>query len=317
MKYESMPKSGVESGEITNTESNNANPNRHLDLLGIVSKGDTKILNGILGNIMTVSTDPFQRILAEEMLRNFDKAGDVKFDSTFNEEGVAGRFSPDNTVKVNLSNPKNSNLSGLSETILHETQHSFVNKAIKQFVENPGKLSPEVREAVADLNRLRTMYQSRVIAEYTKEKYDTIVEALKGVKIDSIAYNKIAKEYGEEALYEVYASNNLMEFSTLSMTNDFIQRQLNEHDDPSARNESMFQKFLHIINKLFAALGFNVNKNSILAGAIRNNIVIMTSREPSISPDQSFKDLISDYTPEDTDMPGVEGRIPTPNEVYK
>lgn len=236
------------------------------ELIGVVDEGNVNDIKKMIGNIAIYSDDKFQQVLAVEFNKHMDKL-DTKFTTNFHRENANGMFWR-NTVHINMDADDNKTLSGLSQSILHETTHGFVNSVLKQYESNPGSLSGDTKKAVADLRRLQSIYISR-----TKEKfgvrYNEMLDIVKAKKYELI------EDRGD--LLEVYAANpdKLQEFIALAISNPEIQQVLNDINDPNAKERGLLDRFVDIVQNLLNSLGFDVKKGSLLGGAIQDTLVII------------------------------------------
>jgi len=326
-KDEKYPTEKGYSEEYDNPESSKENVE---ELLRIVPQGDTKDIQDILDNITINSSDVFQQVLAREFIKLLDKEN-VSLDSTSNMEGTAGSYK-DNKIYLNLNSDKNKTVEGVAETMLHETIHHFINSSIKEYEKNPKNVSPETRDAIKELKRLQSIYNARIKDKYG-DKYATKLDAIKGKKYDLLDTN--------DELMEIYASqvDKLNEFVTLTTTNKHIQEVLNDINDPDNKNKGLLDKLSDLLNKLLSSLGFNVNKNSLLEGALKNSLILINGNnsrtlisdkntmnyeeQPKDSMDE-FYDINPEYGKDDfyDDYQTVESFLPSkdrtnPDEVLR
>jgi len=156
----------------------------------------------------------------------------------------------------------NTLINGLSNTILHETLHSIINKNIKIY-KNKGKLEPKVREAIQSLEQSFNRYKSSL----NQEKLQRFVSA------------SVAGQIGisSEELSKYYGATKLEEFISMLMTDQKFQKILNNLVADS-KGKVWFEIFLDKLKKFFEALGFPINKNSVLATSIDDVLTIIESK---------------------------------------
>lgn len=236
------------------------------DILGIVDSGNIENVKTIINNIAAYSDDTFQQELAKEFNKHMNKLS-VNFSTNLHKENTAGSFW-NNTVYVNMDVDVNKSLSGISQTILHEVTHGFVNSVLEQYETNPSSLSGDTKKAVADLKRLQSIYISRTKEKFG-DRFNELHELVKNKKYDLI------KDRGE--LLEIYAADytKLQEFTALAISNPEIQKVLNEINDPNAKERGLLDKFIDIVQNLLNSIGFNIKKGSLLGGAIQDTLVII------------------------------------------
>jgi len=233
------------------------------ELLQIPDNGNINSINNILNNIITEFND-IRGELAKELLLNSDKISDVKLDSTYSEENKRGKFS-NNTVYLNMNLHTMQSVDAVAETFNHEVLHGYVNKI---FASDVSKLTPDTRAAIADLRRLHSIFTNRIKTKYG-DKYEEIANKVKSGKISKDDF-KTQTEF-----WEVYATTDEREFVTLAMTNENMQRSLNNIDDPNFKERGLLDKFVDIVEKLLNSIGFDIKKGSMLDSAVRDSVILL------------------------------------------
>jgi hypothetical protein len=241
-------------------------------VLELPKSGDIKVVSKVLENIVLHSNDEFYQELSKEYSQHIDKLNIGTINSGSYSDAVAGRYSVNNNIYINLSHEQNNNVDGMSETILHEVTHGFVNKVLETPI---NKLNPDTREAVADLTRLHSIYKDRVISRIGLERYNEIVSKFKDKDRDSIS--KLVKD-NTEAM-SVYATTNIKEFAAMAMSNLDTQKDLNSIDDPSYKGRGLLDRFVVVVQKLLNSIGIPIRQNSLLAGAVQDIVIIINSND--------------------------------------
>lgn len=231
--------------------------------LQIPDNGNIDSINNILNNIITEFND-IRGELAKELLLNSDKISDVKLDSTYSEESKRGKFS-NNTVYLNMNLSTMQSVDAVAETFNHEVLHGYVNKI---FASDVSKLTPDTRAAIADLRRLHSIFTNRIKTKYG-DKYEEIANKVKSGKISEEDFQT------KTEFWEVYATTDEREFVTLAMTNENMQRSLNNIDDPNFKERSLLDKFVNIVEKLLNSIGFDIKKGSMLDSAVRDSVILL------------------------------------------
>jgi hypothetical protein len=236
------------------------------EILALPKSGDVKAIENILSNITLHSNDEMYQVLAQEYGKHIDKLRNTKINSAKYSDEVAGRYSDTGNIYINLKHEQNSTVDGMSETILHEVTHGFVNSVLETPIT---KLSKDTQMAVADLKRLHSIYKDRIIKRYTQKVYDETIEKFKKKESNLIKDEKMKME--------IYATYNIKEFAAMAMSNEDVQRDLNSIDDPNAKERSLLDKFVDIVQKMLKSLGFDIKEGTLLQGAIQDIVVIVKS----------------------------------------
>jgi len=242
------------------------------EVLELPKQGNVESISKVLSNITLHSDDEFYAELAKEYNKHTDKLGSITINSNNYTDAIAGRYSDTGNIYINLSHEQNSNVDGMSETILHEVTHGFVNNILTT---NPSKLSAETRMAVADLTRLHSIYKDRIIQRLGQEKYNEIVANFKKKSNNEIS--KLVVNNAESM--QVYATTSVKEFASMAITNSEVQKDLNTIDDPSAKERGLLDKFVDIVTRLLNSIGINIKKGTLLEGAVQDIIVIIKSND--------------------------------------
>ena len=67
----------------------------------------------------------------------------------------------------------------------------------------------------------------------------------------------------------------MREFTALTISNPEIQKILNDVNDPNAKERGLLDRFVDIVQNLLKSIGFDINKGSLLEGAIQDTLVII------------------------------------------
>ncbi len=257
--------------------------------LQIPDNGNIDDIKNILNNIITEFND-IRGELAKELLLNSDKISDVKLDSTYSEESKRGKLS-NNTVYLNMNIPTMQSVDAVVETFNHEILHAYINKI---FASDASKLTPDTRAAIADLRRLHSIFTNRIKTKYG-DKYEEIVNKVKTGKVSKEDFQT------KTEFWEVYATTDEREFMTLAMTNENMQRSLNNIDDPNFKERSLLDKFVDVIEKLLKSIGFDIKDGSMLDSAIRDSIVLIkdTNFIEPVSETQTSESYMSEFISEE------------------
>lgn len=194
---------------------------------------------------------------------------------------LKGRYLPkSNLVVVNAETVLNK--ADFEKTFLHELTHSYID----YLVQNEDRLSPSEKAAVQDL---------RMIVQELRERGDYIRKIRKDQEAgDNEAFDLL---YGlgliPKSEFPITSSKAVTEFIAVLMTNRRLQLDLNRMNHPTRRNF-----LVRIWNAITQLLGFSPRKNSLLAGAVDDILIILdntnnisrkadaANAKPPISPDK-------------------------------
>ena len=107
--------------------------------------------------------------------------------------------------------------------------------------------------------------------------------------------------------FPVTITTDIREFFTLSLTNSDIQSRLNRIDDPENKVSSLFDRVMNVVKRMLESIGFDLNRNSLLVGAIENNMIMIRNSRP----------VESTPTQPDITIESLSLGIPTQQQVLK
>lgn len=244
-----------------------------------IKAGGKKELVDALQQITLNSNDPYFKMVAQELVDNSDRIPELKLELDPKNAAFRGHWNGKNKMRLDKVNSKLE----LEETLLHETLHSVGDRHIELFLHNKKELikekNPVLLRALESLNSQMEEYTKKMwkedpkgFREY-KRKWYAIKEALDKGQVPK-------EELTLEESEKFYPTENLKEWFTAGASNPGFQKRLNNMSKDNT-GRTWWSDFIDRVIELYKALGFNVNKNSVLATAI-DDILFIAKQEPIV-----------------------------------
>jgi hypothetical protein len=229
-------------------------------------------IDNALDIIFKKSTNLLHKALAPEIRRALKNSPKVNV-AISNDPDVKGiyaynRKTKEGTVVINEANTKSDE--DFERTLLHELIHhltGYIAKAYDAYLETEGQDRGDLTdEQIRICNSLKTM-QNTLVAKIKNNpkwqaQYDEFVKTYEAKKhVDEI---QVSKNYG---------AYKFSEFFTMAMTDMEFQKILN--DIPFDSNKTILDRFVELVNKLLASVGFPVKENSLLSNAVSNIVELI------------------------------------------
>ena len=233
---------------IKDTESKDyINPSKKEVLLSNYNFSNGELTTNTFKVIVSNSSNMWNSTLAHELIQKFDKLKGIK--TEISNGNYKGAFNNETrTLKVNPINIDNKE--DLERVILHESIHGLLN----DIVTNPS--TKEQKEIVSSITRMR----------------EGLLDKLK----DSKWMNKL----NDLSIDIDRLTNHNKEFITLALTDKGFQELLNEI--PFSGDKNFFDRLLELVDKMLSSIGFDVNKDSVLAQAIHDILALVDTTEAPI-----------------------------------
>jgi exodeoxyribonuclease-5 len=239
-------------------------------------------IDNALDIISKTSTNLLHKALAPEIRKALKNSPKVNI-AISNDPNVKGFYAYDRktkegTVVINEANTRSDE--DFERTLLHELVHhltGYIAKDYEKYLEtgNKGELTDE---QIRICNSLKTMQNTLVAKIKSNPKwqaqYDEFVKTYESKKhVDEI---QVSKNYG---------AYKFSEFFTMAMTDMEFQKILN--DIPFDSNKTILDRFVELVNKLLASVGFPVKENSVLSNAVSNIVELINLTNPQYAEELS------------------------------
>jgi exodeoxyribonuclease-5 len=175
------------------------------------------------------------------------------------------------TLTINLNHKDNTSLDSLATVVAHELIHTFTGHLIIDFESNGGKnLTQEQLRLVKNLQDLHAQY----VAKLPKSGLEKFTADYNAWKANPETADK--SFFADRGTY--YGAMKLREFVTMALTDAEFQEKLNRIKDESGK--TLWEQIKDIISNIIQSLGITVDKDSLLASAIKNSMDLINTNKP-------------------------------------
>jgi len=283
-----------------------------------------------LGRIKKATTNKYLQTLADALSKRPDLTPENMRVTKSKNPLIAGRSFVDergaSILEMNPHVPKFEDVNEFAKTYLHETMHLLTRSQLIRY-ENYLKdtegtresrmrkwgLTPKSIAAMAELRRVHLMAREELmkdpkakelmdklaLREQYKEQYknEEITQEQLLEKVDALQLST----YDTQQYYGIY---NLKEFVAEALTNEKFQRRLNDITDN--QGTTWLDRILDKLKDLFASLGFEVKKGSVLETAVVNTFSLIEGM-PATEEAAQLKDIKEEKKSVDSPLAGMAG----------